>query len=108
VDEELARVLEVIAIDHLAENALRRDGRAIGSHHHGDLALGHNRHGHLVHSVLPAEISEVQSRWQSVGLITGLTGEGDQVTRWKRSRAEFFDDDAHLTLANEHGAEKDR
>ena len=47
VDQELARVLEVVAIDDLAQDAFGRDRRAVRGHHQRDFALRHNRDRHL-------------------------------------------------------------
>jgi hypothetical protein len=44
VRQELARVLEVVALDDFAQDALRGNGRAIRRHDQRDLALRHDRH----------------------------------------------------------------
>ena len=55
VQQELARVLEVVALDHFAQDALGRDRRAVGRHHQRNLALRHDGDGRLDDPVLPAE-----------------------------------------------------
>src|SRR6185369_7977388 len=44
IDQEFARVLEVVAVDDFAEDAFRRYASAVGGDHQGNFALRDNRH----------------------------------------------------------------
>src|SRR5580765_2904888 len=108
VEEKFARVLEVIALNHLAENALRRNRRAIRGQHQGDFALWHDCHGHFDDAILPAPETKMQSRREGIGLIPGLAAQRDKAAGWQPASAEPFYDDSHLAFLNEHGAEHER
>ena len=107
IDQELPRVLEVVAINHFAQDAFGRDGSAIRRQHQGDFALRHNRHRHLDDAVLPRPIAEMQSRREHVRLQTRLALQGDQMSRRQRRVGEAFDHDAHLAFADQHTLERD-
>ena len=108
VGEEFPRVLEVIAINDLAEDALGGDRRAVRRKHQRDLALRHDGDRLFDDAILPTPVTEVQSRRERVGLIAGLTTKRDQ-TAWRKSApAEPFHDDANLSFLDEHGAEHQR
>jgi hypothetical protein len=47
VDQELAGVLEVIAFDRLAQDALGRNWRAVRGNHKRQLSLRHRDDGHF-------------------------------------------------------------
>ena len=47
VDQELARILEIVAIDDPSQNSFGRNRRAIRGHDERDLALRHDRHAAL-------------------------------------------------------------
>ncbi len=104
----LPRVLEVVAIDHLSQDALGRNGRAVRGHHQGDFALRHDRHRHFDDPVLPAPVAEMQSRRERVGLIT--RPRRPSAINWpgaQRAAGEPLDDDAHLPLADQHQVRAD-
>ena len=78
VRQELARVLEIVAVDDAAQDALGGNGRAVGGHDQGDFALGDDRDRHFHNPVLPRPIAEVHARGERVRLVTGLAVERDQ------------------------------
>ena len=100
VQQELARVLKVVAIDHFAQDALGWDRRAVRRQHQRNLALRHDGDGRLDDPVLPAVITEVQSRSQCVRLVAGLAVQRHQSARRQRPPAELLDHDAHLALVD--------
>src|SRR5262249_53965161 len=105
VDQELARVLEVIAVDDASENALGRNGGAIRGDHQRDLTLRDNCDRHFDDAVLPAPIAEVQSRRERVGLITRFAAERDEPPGRERARTEAFDDNPDLPFLDQNRAE---
>ena len=62
VEQEFARVLEVVAIDNSAQDALRGNGRAGRGDDQRDFALRHDGDRRFQDPVLPAAIPEVQTR----------------------------------------------
>ena len=108
VHQELASILEIVALDNFAQDALSGNGRAVCRHHQCYLALRHDGHRHLEDPVLPTEITEMQPRSQRVGLEAGLTGQREQAARRQRTGAEFFDDDSDLPLADQNRAQHQR
>ncbi len=107
-EEEFARVLEVVALDHAAEDAAGRNRRARGGNHERDLAGRDDHDGRFDHAELPEEVAEVQPGRERFGLVTGLAVERDELSGGQRARGEFLDDDADLVLANDREAEEQR
>jgi len=108
VGQERARVLEMIAVHDLAEDAFGRNGRAIRRDHERDLALRHHGDGHLGEAILPAPVTEMEAGRERVGLVAGLAVERHQPPRRQRPRAKAFHHDPDLAFLNEHRAEHER
>src|SRR5436190_18732511 len=108
VEEELARVLEFVAVHDAAENALGRDGGSIGGDDERDFALGHDGHGHFDDSVLPAPIAKMQSGWQRIRLVAGFAIEGNEASRRQIFSRELFHDYTDLPLPNPNRSGHDR
>ena len=96
------------SFERTAEDALRRNRRAVRGEHQCDFALRHHGHGHFDDAILPAPVTEVQSRGECVGLITRLAAQRDNAAGRQRASAKAFHDDAHLPFLNQHGAEHER
>lgn len=90
VEQELARGLEVVAFDDFPEDATGRNRPAVRRDNEGNFALRHDDDRHLEDAMLPAEESEVETRRQRRGLITGFAVEGDEPARFKCAGGEFF------------------
>ena len=77
VGEELAGVLEVVALDDFAQGLRRFELFAAAGEDIADLALLDRDQGELVNGILPAPEAEVQAAAEDVGLVAGLAVQGD-------------------------------
>ena len=108
VEQELARVLEVVALDDFPEDAPGRNRPIVRRDNGGNFALRHDDDRHLEDAILPAEESEVETRRQRRGLITGFAVEGDEPARFECAGGEFFHDNPHLPLVNQNRSKHER
>ena len=94
VGEELAGVLEVVALDDFAQGLRRFEVFAAAGEDIADLALLDRDQGELVNGILPAPEAEVNSAAEDVGLIAGLAVQGDDRAFGERPAAgpEFLHD----------------
>jgi hypothetical protein len=60
--QKLARVLEVVTVHHLAQDAFGRDGRAIIGDDQGDLTLGDNDDRRFGEAILPEPVTGARYR----------------------------------------------
>ena len=77
IDQEFARVLEVVAIDDFAQDAFGGHGRAVGGQDQGNFALRHDRDRRFENAILPAPKAEMQPRRENIGLVTGFAVKRD-------------------------------
>ena len=101
VHQELAGVLEVVAGNGLAQNALWRNGGTRCRHQQTNLPLGNNGHGRFMHGELPGKVKKVPTRGQCIGLVTGFSFQGNKLPG-VQTRAKLFDDDANFFFADDH------
>ena len=78
VEQELARILEVVAIDDPAQDAFRGMDAPSAAMTSAISPCGTIVTGALRIAVLPAEIAEMQPGRERVGLVTGFAVERDQ------------------------------
>lgn len=102
IHQELAGVLEIVAIDDAPENPLGGDRRAIGRDDEGNLTLRHDRDWNFDDAVLPRVIAEVQAWREGIRLITRFPCQGHESSRFEPARAESFHHHADLPLGNQH------
>lgn len=74
-----------------------------------DFALGNDHQGHLVDSVLPPPVEQVEAAAEHLGLVAGFAVQGNQMPLLDRAvgAPEFFDD-AHATVGDESKAHERR
>ena len=108
VEQELPRILEFVAIHELAQDVLGRHGRAIRREHQRDLALRHDRDGHLEDAILPRPVTKVQARREGVRLVTGFAVEGDEPSGREAFAGESFDNDPHLAFTDQDQTGEER
>ncbi len=85
VVQERRSVLEVVAVDHLAQRLRRRQRLAVAGVDVADLAFGDRHQPLLVQPVLPGEIAKMQSAAQQPGLEARLSGSGDDPPTGERA-----------------------
>ncbi len=94
VGEELAGVLEIVAIDDFAQGLRRIEVFAAAGEDIADPALLDCDQRELVNRILPSPEAEVQPAAEDIGLVAGLAMEGDDRAFRQRAgaRPEFFHD----------------
>ena len=104
--QERLGVLEAVARDLAAEDALGGIGRAVGGDDEGDFSRGHDHERHALHLVQPAPEAEVPARREEIGLQAGLTVERDEPAGRQRP-SETLDHETGLAFADDAKTRRD-
>ena len=105
VGEELAGVLEIVALDDFAQGLRRFEVFAAAGEDIADLPLLNRDQRELVNGKLPSPETEVEPTAEDIGLVAGLAVEGDDCAFRQRpgGRPEFFHDANPVVRNIAHG-----